>query len=213
MSAIMSGLSKLERVLILEDHVPLRRAIALMARGWGAKVLEAGTAREALELLYEAPDLLIADICLPDGSALAVLEATLNLSPEPLKIGISGNASAEQAFQLAQLGVRAYLPKPFSLGELKVAVERALTEAPKLDPLVRASVGRVPMREVQDRVRQVMIDQAFALADGSRSGAARLLDVSRQAMQQIARQKDRGGDPAAQRSENEAPESPRRRSH
>ena len=93
----MSSLSKLERVLIVEDHVPLRAAIAAMARGWGgARVLEAGTAREALDLLHEAPELLIADICLPDGSVLAVLEATLDLSPEPVKIGISGGASANR---------------------------------------------------------------------------------------------------------------------
>ena len=36
-------------------------------------------------------------------------------------------------------------------------------------------------------MRSVMLHQALALTEGSRSGAARLLDVSRQAVQQILR--------------------------
>ena len=43
------------------------------------------------------------------------------------------------------------------------------------------------MRKLQEQLRDVMLKQALALSDGSRSGAARLLDVSRQAVQQILR--------------------------
>ncbi len=178
---------ELGRVLIVEDHVPLRRAIALLLRNSGAEVLEAGTAHGAIALLNPPPDLIICDVYLPDGSALKILEATLRLSPEPVKIAVSGHASAEEAFQLARLGVLAYLPKPFTLEELSATIERVLREPPDIDTLLRASVGRVPMRELQQRVRSVMVGQALALAQGSRSGAARLLDVSRQAIQQITR--------------------------
>jgi DNA-binding NtrC family response regulator len=115
--------------------------------------------------------------------------SAITVSRWPGWSAISGIASAEQAFRLAQLGVRAYLAKPFSLDDLTAAVERILQEAPEFAPLVRASVGRVPMRELQGRVRHLMIDQALARAEGSRSGAARLLDVSRQAVQQVARQR------------------------
>ena len=182
--------SPLDRVLVVEDEVPLRRGIAtLVRRTWGAEVLEAGTTGEALALLARAPDLIIADVCLPDGSALSFLEATVTHSPEPLKIAISGWASAEQAFALGQLGVRAFLSKPFTLQALCDAVERARREAPAVEPLVRASVGRVAMRELQSRVRSVMIDQALALSDGSCTGAARLLRISRQAVQQVERQR------------------------
>jgi DNA-binding NtrC family response regulator len=181
----------LGRVLIVEDNGPLRAAITRAVCQLGAVVMEAGTAREAIELLRESPDLVIADVRLPDGSILTVLEATRNLSPEPLKIGISGRASAEEAFQLAQLGVRAYLKKPFSLQDLKAAIERVRTEAPRLDPLVRASVGRVSLRDVTNRVRDVMIEEALARSNGSRTAAARLLDVTRQAVQQLARRVNR----------------------
>ena len=48
------------------------------------------------------------------------------------------------------------------------------------------------MRELQSDVRRVMIEQALAKARNSRSGAARLLDMTRQAVQQIVRELEGG---------------------
>jgi len=195
----------IQRVLVVEDHAPLRRAIAAHLSQGGAVVVEAGTALGAMALLSADLDLVICDVCLPDRSGFEVLEHAARLSPEPLKIAISGKASAAEGFRLAQLGVRAYLSKPFSLQELTEAVDRVLSEAPQVDTLVRASVGRVPMREMQQRVRSVMVDQALALTHGSRSGAARLLEVSRQAIQQIARGHRRARRPGADASDRAGP--------
>lgn len=178
---------KLRRVLIVEDDAPLRSAIARCVSDWGARPLEAGTAREARALLAAAPDLLLVDLHLPDEPAFAVIEAAAQLWPKPICVAVSGCASPEQAFRLAQLGVRAYLGKPFSFGELQAAVESAYHEAPPLETLIAACVGRVPLRELQQRLRKVMVLQALALSEGSRSETARLLAVSRQAIQQMLR--------------------------
>jgi len=180
-------LRDLRRILIVEDHAPLRAALAGMLRAEFDTVVEASTWHGALALLDPPPDLLICDIWLPDGSALKLLQKTLDLSPEPLKIAMSGNASASEAFLLGQLGVSEYLAKPFQLDDMRGAIRRVATESPPVDPLLRASVGKVPMRELQERVRSVMVDQALGLSSGSRSGAARLLNVSRQAVQQMIR--------------------------
>ena len=169
---MLIGPRELGRVLIVEDNVPLRTAIAALLRDSGAEVLEAGTERDAIALLNPPPDLIICDVYLPDGSALKILETALHLSPEPVKIAVSGHASAEEAFQLAKLGVLAYLAKPFSLAELSGTIERVLAAPPDIDTMLRASVGQVPMRELQQRVRKVMVGQALALTRGSRSGAA-----------------------------------------
>ena len=182
---------KLGRVLVVEDHAPLRKAIAALLANSGAEVLEAETEREAIARLDPPPDLIICDVYLPDGSAQKIFESTLQLSPEPVKIAMSGYASAEEAFQLAKLGVLAYLPKPFALEQLSESIERVLCAPPDIDTLLRASVGQVPMRQLQQRVRSVMVGQALALTSGSRSGAARLLDVSRQAVQQITRTRNK----------------------
>ncbi|HTO69047.1 MAG TPA: response regulator [Myxococcota bacterium] len=181
-----------ERVLIVEDHKPLRTAIARAARGWGSEVLEAGTMREGLDLLGQLPDLVIVDVALPDGHAQPIVEQAVRMRPAPAVVAMSGQASADESFQLARAGARRYLPKPISLEELTRSVEGALRDPPKLDPFVTAHVGNTPLREVQSEVRRVMIEQALAKANNSRSGAARLLDLTRQAVQQIVRELDAG---------------------
>ena len=183
-------LSQLKRVLIVEDDEALRRSFARVVRQWGAAVSEAGSLVEGIELLNENPDLLISDVALPDGDAFKLLELASQRRPAPLAIAVSGQTSTEDAFRLAQVGCRAFLEKPFDLEDLAGRVEHALSEAPKIDALVAASVGRMPMRELQTEVRRVMVDQALAKAGGSRSGAARLLNVSRQAVQQMVRERE-----------------------
>lgn len=176
------------RVLIVEDHKPLRQALARAARGWGAEVLEAGSIREATAELARKPDLLIVDVALPDGNAHPIVEQAVRMQPAPAVIAMSGQASAEEAFELARLGARRYLPKPISLEDLNRSVEAALHDRPDLAPLVAAHVGNTPMRKVLDQVRGVMVSEALAKERGSRSGAARVLGVTRQAVQQAVRE-------------------------
>lgn len=183
-------LAQLKRVLVVEDDETLRRSLARVVRQWGAQVSEAGSVAEGIELLNENPDLLITDVALPDGDAFGLLELASQRRPAPVAIAVSGQTSTEDAFRLAQVGCRAFLEKPFDLERLSERIERALSEAPKLDALVAASVGRTPMRELQTEVRRVMVEQALAKAEGSRSGAARLLSVSRQAVQQMVRERE-----------------------
>ena len=183
------ALRKLARVIVVEDDAVLRRAIARIMQGRGAQVSEAGSAAEAKSLLSETPppDLLVIDVHLPDETVFEVLELASRVSPAPIVVAMSGKASPEEAFRLAQVGVRAYLAKPFAIRDLESAVETALHEPPSLDPLIPGCVGHVPMRELQRQVRSAMVKEALARTEGSRSGAARLLDVSRQAIQQILR--------------------------
>lgn len=188
---------KLERVVVVEDDAVLRGSIARVVESWGLRAEQAATAAEARSMLAgpPGPDLMIVDVHLPDDTAFELIEETRALTPAPIVVVMSGKASPDEAFRLAQQGVRAYLAKPLSLDELEQAVMAACAEPPSLEPLISASVGHIPMRELQRQVRSVMVKEALALASGSRSGAARLLEVSRQAVQQIVRgQPGAGGD-------------------
>lgn len=184
------------RVAVIEDDDSLREAIARIATSWGADVAVAATSARALELLSEPPppELILIDVCLADDSAFPLLEVAAGLSPAPVIVAMSGKASPDEAFQLAQCGVRKYLAKPFSSDDLVVTVEAAFREAPQIEPVISAWVGRVPMRQLQHEVRRVMVREALAQTDGSRSGAARLLRVTRQALQHILRS-DHGAAP------------------
>jgi CheY-like chemotaxis protein len=165
----------LQCALIVEGNGALREAMAVTVRQLGAEVLEATTSAEAIARLKErAPDLVIADVCLPDGSAHALFDATRRLAPEPLKIAISGKASPEQAFELSNVGVRAYLAKPFSLKELRDAIARVRTELPPHEAVVRGSVGYRPLRELTSLVRKSMTDEALARSRSIPAGISKL---------------------------------------
>jgi two-component system response regulator RegA len=127
-------------------------------------------------------------VMLPDGNAFTVLEQAQKLTPAPIRIAMSGEASAEEAFRLAGFGVRRFLQKPVSLAEIWEAVCKANEEAPDLSPFVQESVGHVSLKALTGTVRSAAIRQALAIARGNRTRAARILQVTRQAVQQMVRQ-------------------------
>lgn len=173
------------RVLVVEDDKALCGAIARIASRWGDEVLQAHSVAEALELLETNPVLMIVDVRLPDGTAHQVVDAACRRRPVPTMIAISGEASPEESFRLAQAGVRAFLDKPLGSDELTERVERALREAPELSRVAVAAVGTKAMREAQGEVRSAMMEQALGRSGGNLSEAARLLRVTRQAVQQM----------------------------
>jgi DNA-binding NtrC family response regulator len=179
------SIHSLKRVLIVEDDRPLCTALSRVVQSWGAVTWETHTVGEARGFLAASPQLVIVDLWLEGESALPLVEEAAHHRPAPAVLAISGRASPEEAFRLGQLGVRAYLPKPLFHERLVEKVEEALRQAPDLEPWIAAQVGHASMRNVQSGVRRVMLEEAMARAGGSRSGAARLLQVTRQAIQQV----------------------------
>ena len=116
-----------------------------------------------------------------------MLEHARSLSPAPICIALSGAASPEDAFRLAQYGVRDFLQKPVGLGELWDAIQRAAVKPPDLAPFVQQAVGHLSLKQLTGQVRDEAIKEALASARGNRTGAARILQVTRQAVQQILR--------------------------
>lgn len=178
----------LERVLVVEDNqafgASLTAALARQVKDvrWAASVAEAST------LLRDwQPQLALLDVVLPDGTALDVVDLLARGAPAPALVAMSGEAEPEQAFALAQRGVRSYLPKPLSVEALEAALVSAHSAAPDLAPYLRQVVGHTGLKVFEGQVREVMVDEALARADGSRRGAARLLEVSRQLLQHILR--------------------------
>lgn len=179
-----------ERALIVEDNRSLLRTlVSTLERRFG-EVRSTRTVEGARALLEGwRPELIVLDVMLPDGDALAVLELAALREPTPVVIAISGEADAAQTFALAQRGVRAFLPKPLRLAELEAAIDLAVRTAPDLEPHLRQTVGHRGLQEVGAQARDVMIDEALARAVGSRRAAARILDTSRQLLQYLLRRR------------------------
>jgi two-component system response regulator RegA len=185
---------KLARVLIVEDHKPLREALARAISGFSGEVLQADGVRSAEVELERNPDVVLVDVWLPDGNGRTVVERAAKRRPAPAVIAMSGHASPDEAFELARAGARRYLAKPIAMEDLTRSIEEALADRPDLEAVVAAYVGRTPMREVVERVRDVMIDRALEQEHGSRTRAARVLGVTRQAVQQAAKERQRADD-------------------
>jgi DNA-binding NtrC family response regulator len=107
----------------------------------------------------------------------------------PVIVAMSGQASADESFRLGQWGVRAYLPKPLDLASFNATLDSVLMQPPDLEPHLRAAVGHKAIKDVENLVRETMVDEALAQATGNRRGAAKLLRISRELLQHILRRR------------------------
>jgi two-component system response regulator RegA len=180
-----------ERVLVVEDNASLARSLQ---RTLGARFAEVRACQTRAEAAREIggwhPQLLILDVALPDGDAFDVLRDAAGCEPAATVVAMSGTARTEESFALARLGVRAFLRKPITPEALTRAIDEALSRPPDLRPHVREVVGHRPIHEVEAELRDTMVDEALARSGGSRRGAARLLEVSRQLLQHILRRRE-----------------------
>jgi two-component system response regulator AtoC len=167
------------RALIVDDDRDVLELLAEFVQREGFTVVRASTLSQAREeLAAVAPDVLVVDVRLPDGSGLDLLDA-LEPARRAEVVLITGNASVETAVDALRRGVTDYLTKPVDFGRLKMAlgnVVRALemkgeigtlrTELRKLGrfgPLIGASE---PMQKVYDLIGCVAHTDASILVTG-----------------------------------------------
>jgi len=114
------------RVLVVDDEPPLRRIASRVLRMSRVEVLLAGSGEEALELLLErgeAVDLVLTDRRMPFMTGEELAETLAHRLPGLPVVLMSGDGTERTADQLASLGVRRVLSKPFSSAELREVVE------------------------------------------------------------------------------------------
>lgn len=112
------------RVLIVDDS-PVTRKIVAKSIGMSGldvgEILQAGSGKEALALMASSKvDVVFADINMPEMSGVEMVERMAQseaLSRLPVVV-ISTERSQERIQRLSELGVKAYLTKPFRPEEL-----------------------------------------------------------------------------------------------
>ena len=180
--------------LVVEDNPGLALTLCQVVQERGRRVERAATVEEALALLsHWTPELIVLDFMLPDGTGMDVLARSSKLSPAPVVIAVSGEASPEDSFQLARAGVCCFLRKPFRLEQIRAALTEALESAP--DPMVhiRSFVGKMPIKDLEAGVRRAMVSEALVRSGGSVRAAAQLLGISRQLLQHILKSPEHEG--------------------
>ena len=114
------------KVLVIDDEPPIRKLLRMGLSTQGYETLEAPNGRAGLELLQEAPDLVILDLGLPDMDGLDVLRA-LRARNESVPIVVLSSRGDEAGKVAAlDLGADDYITKPFGTDELLARLRAAL---------------------------------------------------------------------------------------
>ena len=73
--------------------------------------------------------MILLDLIIPGVKGLELLAAIRDKRPDARVIMITGYASIETAVEAARMGVVEYLPKPFTLAEIRTATDKAFQMA------------------------------------------------------------------------------------
>src|SRR5580698_3945732 len=114
-------------VLLIDDEPKIRRFLrAGFELHGGFAVLEAENAAEGLRAAtFNAPDLIILDLALPDRRGSEVLELVRSWSNVPI-IVLSVESNEGEKVRLLELGADDYVVKPFGIAELIARSQAAL---------------------------------------------------------------------------------------
>ena len=116
-------------VLLVEDEEAVRRGGKRMLETRGYTVHEAGSGTEALDIMEELEgkvDIVVSDVVMPEMDGPTLLTELRKSYPDMKFIFVSGYAEDAFARNLPADAKFGFLPKPFSLKQLAVAVREML---------------------------------------------------------------------------------------
>jgi DNA-binding NarL/FixJ family response regulator len=148
-STIPKEADKTVNVVVVDDHVALRRGMELLLRREGYHVV--GTADDAEQaeqlILRRRPDVALVDLALPGENGADLTRRLLEHEPELRIILYTGSADEEELLDGLRAGAAGFALKSGDPNELKAAI-RTVAEGgdyidPRLTPLLRrAAPGR-----------------------------------------------------------------------
>ena len=152
------------KIAIVEDEPRIREGIhKLLERTDSSFVIvgDAENGREGTELiLREKPDLVIADVRMPEMDGIEMINAVQEQGQSPIVIVLSAYSDFSYAQRAMKLGVREYLVKPVVVNELIAAVRRAQ------ETLIRQRQTRHGLRSRTDVLTSALCaDEPFSPQD------------------------------------------------
>lgn len=125
------------RILFVDDEPLIREeAVQVLLRD-GHKVVQASDGREAMRMLETVPvDIVILDILMPNQDGLETIAQIRELNDDGkdvkiISISNGGNLKKKTAYLewAKSFGADRVLPKPFSLSELRAAIDDITSES------------------------------------------------------------------------------------
>lgn len=127
--------AKHAQILIVEDQLGPRKSLEMILSPY-FDVLTVDSGEKALALLQEKPiDVVTLDLRLPDLCGIDVLRQVKRLKGDVEVIIITGYGEFKTALDALHLGASSYLLKPFNMGDVLTAVNRAAGNKKQMDQL------------------------------------------------------------------------------
>ncbi len=177
-------------LLLIDDEIPLRQAIARMLELEGYAVLQAPDARRGLDTLRAHADevlVVLSDVKLPDGHGVALLPRYQAEAPLAEIILLTDYGNVPDSVQAMKAGAFDYLTKGDSDDQLVVVVARAVEKArlQRRVQVLKKQVGlqhsfasiidlSAALRRVKALAEQVAPTDATVLLEGSTGSAKEL---------------------------------------
>lgn len=115
------------KILLVDDEPELVASCARFLDRLGHICLKAYGGAQAIALAeQEQPDLVVTDLQLPEHDGFEVTRRVRQALPQTPVILITAYNRPATADAAYAAGANAYLPKPFSLGDLRETIERLL---------------------------------------------------------------------------------------
>lgn len=123
-----------ENILVVDDDIGILELLSRRLKDLNFHVFKAISVKEAVFILKDTPiDLLITDIQMPEVDGIQLLKFANEHYPNTPKLVVTGYPSVDGALEVLKSGAMDYLTKPFTKEELKIAVDKALSQGRKTE--------------------------------------------------------------------------------
>ncbi len=133
-------------VLIVDDDVGMRDMVAARLTTRGFRVVTCGSGLEAIDLVQRDDlEVVVSDVNMKAMDGVELCKRVLEHRPQLPVILITAFGSMELAIQAIRAGAYDFLPKPFEIDQLVLAIERGATLARLKDEVQRLRRAVAPL--------------------------------------------------------------------
>lgn len=156
---------KKENILIVDDNYDMLEVIQRNLTAQNFHTYKAASVIEAMNILKYSPvDLLITDLQMPGINGMELVKYVDEHFPGIPKLVITGFPSVDGAIEAVKSGALDYLVKPFTIEELKNAVEKSL-------------LSRVEIKKEKTFINPAEEKTVYAGIVGQSKAIAQLIDI------------------------------------
>lgn len=141
------------QILVVDDDEAICKTLAAILKAEGYQTATATTAKEAIEKTKTTfYNIALLDIKLPDMEGTQLLAQLQGITPETIKIMITGYPSLKNAVEALNLGANSYIMKPIDPAELLETIKNKLDSQREAEKITKEKI--VKWIQTQTRKRQ-----------------------------------------------------------